>query len=277
MTEISTTPALDSGGEPPTGPATGDARLLQHRATGVYARTSRSGLEEQWILAHLPMVKRLVHKMAAHLVPRHELDDLISCGTLGLVNAARAFDPSHDASFKTYAYIRIRGAILDELRTRSFTPSTVLKQIILVRGAYRRLIDVRGNPPGDEDLAAEVGVSLEQLYRTLAEARRQHFLCIHGLSDEEPALDGLSPLDKGPSPDQELQRKETLAALATAITKLSQRERHVLLMYYREELNMKEIAEVLKVTESRVSQIHSSALFKLSMTLQDDAPLRTQR
>jgi RNA polymerase sigma factor for flagellar operon FliA len=124
-----------------------------------------------------------------------------------------------------------------------------------------------GQAPDDESLAAECGIPLEQLHRTLADARRQHFLCIHGLSDDEPALGNLAPLSAEPSPEEQAGRHELKELLAKALLELPARDRHVIVLYYAEDLTMKEIAQVLKVTEARVSQIHAGALFRLSMKL----------
>ena len=116
-------------------------------------------------------------------------------------------------------------------------------------------------------MAAEAGISQEQLYRTLAEARRQQFLSIHGLSEDQPLMGGLTPVDGEPSPAQQIERKELKQLLAKAILELPARDRHVLVLYYKEDLTLKEIAQVLKLTEGRVCQIHAAALFKLSVKL----------
>lgn len=242
-------------------------RTLQARATRAYSHQLRESQEEKWILGHLPLVRHVVQKVVAQLGRKADLEDLISSGTLGLVKAARAYDPTRDAEFKTYAYIRIRGAVIDELRSNSFVPSGAYHQIRLVQQAYQRLVGASGRPPGDEELAAEAGVSLTQLYRALEEARRQHFLSIHGLSDESPGLDPFIPPDRGPSPAAEAERKELLEKMAKAITELVERDRVTLLLYYERDLTMKEAAAVLGVTESRFSQLHASALFKLAMKL----------
>ena len=252
-------------------PGADGAKVLQARAAQAYATQSRESLEEQWILDHLPMVRHIVQKVAAQLSQKMDLEDLISAGTLGLVKAARAFDPSRDAEFKTYAFIRIRGAVIDELRGRSFVPSAVHHQVRKVQQAYRELTaSAGGKPPDDEELARALNMPLEQLYRILAEARTQHFLSIHGLKGDHPATDALAPLDGAPAPSDQAERKELLERLAAAIRELPQRDRLVLLLYYERDLTMKEIAGVLKITESRVSQLHASAVFKLSMKLRTE-------
>lgn len=240
---------------------------LRARISEAYARQSREASEERWILDNLPLVRHIAQKIAANLRGRVELDDLISAGTVGLVRAARAFDPTRDAEFRTYAYIRVRGAILDELRGRSFMPMSVHKQLQHVRHVYQRLLSEQGKPPADEDLAREAGVSADDLYHTLQEARKQNFLSIHGLGDEDSTGGSLMPADAGPGPAAQVERKELLARMARAIAEMPKKDRTVLLLYYERDLTMKEIAAVLEVTESRVSQLHASAIFKLSMTL----------
>jgi RNA polymerase sigma factor FliA len=157
--------------------------------------------------------------------------------------------------------------VLDEIRQRSFVPVAVHKEIQEVRKAYERLTARHGQPPQDEELARETGKSTQQLYETMEDARRQHFLSIHGMSEESPALAALAPAAKDDSPESQVEQKEMLENLAKAITQLPEKERLVILLYYERELTMKESAMVLGVTESRVSQLHAAALFKLSEKL----------
>ena len=246
-------------------------RLLRERASAAYARQSREQLEERWILEYLPLVRHIVQKVAAHVAQRSDQEDLISAGTLGLVKAARAYEPGHDTEFKTYAYIRIRGAVLDELRGRSFTPARVHRQIQLVRQAYQTYCSSVGHAPDDRQLAQQAGMELEELYAVLEAARRQHFLSIHGLTDDDGESREYLPVDRGPSPQHQVERRELVERLVGALKELGERDRMVLLLYYERDLTMKEIAAVLGVTESRVSQLHASALFKLSMSLKGQA------
>jgi RNA polymerase sigma factor for flagellar operon FliA len=248
-----------------------EARFARSRAQQAYGQQSRQAQEEQWILAHLPLVRHVVHKVTSQINHRQDHEDLISAGTLGLVKAARAYDPSKEAEFKTYAYIRIRGAVLDELRGRSFVPSAVHKQLRQLRQCYQELTDPDGNPPGDERLAAALEISTERLYRLFEEARRQHFLSIYGLSDEDSQMGTFSLPSSEPGPDDQAERKEILEKLSACIKELPEKDRTVLLLYYERDLNMRETAEVLGVTESRVSQLHAGAIFKLSMKLRNHA------
>jgi len=244
-----------------------DCKHVHARARQAYAYESDQGQIDKRVIDFLPLVRHVAQKVVSHAASGIEMDDIISAGTVGLVKAARNFDPSRHADFKTYAYIRVRGAILDELRQRSFVPVAVHKRIRDIRKAYQELKGPSGQEPSDEQLAKKLGITLEQLYKTLQSARTRHFLSIHGLSGDPPALEPLLPVSGDPTPDQVAERRELLGRLAEAITELPDRDRTVLLLYYERDLTMKEAAQVLEVTESRVSQIHASAIFKLSMKL----------
>lgn len=247
------------------------ADALRARIAEAYARQDRQAAEERWILETIPLVRHLARRVASTVSRHADLEDLISAGTVGLVKAARSYDPDRDAEFRTYAYIRIRGAIIDELRSRSFVPATVHARYRNVQEAYRRLTGRNGAPPDDAELAREAGLTRDELYRVLQEARARQFLSIHGLAgDDEGGPEPLVPPDREPGPDEQAERKELLARLAAAIRDLPDRERKVILLYYERDLNMKEIAAVLEVSEPRISQIHAAALFRLSMKLRDD-------
>lgn len=242
-------------------------KALRTKATRAYAQQSRQTTEDQWIVDHLPLVRHVVQKVVASLGHHRDEDDLISAGTVGLVKAARAYDPGKHTQFKTYAYIRIRGAVIDELRGRSLASTNVHRLVRKIRQAYQQHLANHGNLPNDEQLAERVGISLQKYYRTLEDARRQHFLSIHGLSDDGPTLGSLIPADGTPSPEREAEQREMVGRMTQAVRELPEQERKVLLLYYDRDLTMKEVAEVLQITESRVSQVHASALFRLSMRL----------
>jgi len=242
-------------------------RALKARASCAYAQQGREAAEENWIVENLEMVSRMARKIASYVTNNADMEDLISAGTLGLVRAAKAYDPGKDTEFTTYAYIRVRGAIIDELRSKTFVPTTVHRRIRDVQELYEKLTAQLGDTPSDERLAREAGISLEQLYKLFQQGRTQQFLSIHGLSDEAPAMASLMPVDHNPSPSDQLEKKELAERMATAIAELPKRDRILLLLYYERELSMKEIAQVLEITESRVSQLHAGLLFKLSVKL----------
>ena len=250
--------------------ATAPTKNLQAKAQEAYAQQSRRAVEDQLIVDHLPLVRHIVQKVVGNLGRRPDADDLVSAGTVGLVRAARAYDPSRHTEFKTYAYIRVRGAVIDELRSRSFSSPSIRRQIRAIREAHRQHLTDTGQPPTDQELADRAGLSLQAYYHTVEEARRQHFLSIHGLSEDQPTLANLLPADTT-SPDTDAAKRELLRRLTQAIQELPERDRKVVLLYYERDLTMKEVAAVLDVTESRVSQMHASALFRLSMKLRDES------
>lgn len=255
--------------EETSGQATGilPAKTLQAKASEAYVAQSRDTREQEWITSHLPLVRHVVQKIASSLRRRPDYEELISAGTLGLVKAARAYDPGKHAEFATYAYIRIRGAVLDELRGRSFTSPAANRSVQKVREAYALFHAAQGRPPCDEELAAQAGMTVARLYQTLEDARRRHFLSIHSLSEDHPELGALLTADETDSPSPQAERRELLERLTRAVQAMPERDRTLILLYYERDLTMKEIAEVLNVTESRVSQMHAGALFRLSMKL----------
>lgn len=242
-------------------------KTRQRQARQAYEGQKSSAVSDEQIADLLPMVPKIVQRVVTYLKPPLSREDLISAGTVGLVKAARDYDPSRQAEFKTYAYIRIRGAILDELRNWSFVPPNVDKQI---RRALRLSIEITeqtGSTPRDEDLAKRLNVSIEQLYEIFEGARAKHFLSIDGSSDEIPSLSSLLPAAETATPEQDLERSELVDKLVEAIQQLDQRQRQIIVLYYQQQLTMKQIAELFNITEPRVSQIHAGALFNLAVKL----------
>jgi len=226
----------------------------------------RVGDEE--ILKLLPMVRKIARRAVSYIRPPLSLDDLVSAGTIGLLKAARDFDASRQAEFKTYAYIRIKGAVLDELRRASLLPSGVNKQIRQAQEISRKIAEETGNAPTDEELARRLSISVEELYGLYESARAQHFLSIDGMTDEQPSPSAFLAAADTAAPDGRLERAELLNQLTEAMQQLDERRLQILVLYYQQQLTMKQIAGVLDITESRVSQLHASALFSLSVKLE---------
>lgn len=224
-------------------------------------------VSEDQLTDFLPLVNRIAHKVASYLRPPLSYEDLVSAGVVGLIKAVRDYDGSHGAGFKTYAYIRIKGAILDELRSASMLPTAVNRQVKEVQDLSRRIIEKTGTPPTDEELADTLGVSLEEIYQLMDSARVQRFVSLNAFEGEGPSLDETLPAPHAASPDRQLERTELVEGLAGAIGRLDSKRRQVVVLYYQQHLTMKQIAGVLGITESRVSQLHASALFSLSATL----------
>lgn len=240
---------------------------LRAVALRTYTGQKEKPFDNKQIAEYLPMVHKIVRRVVTYLKPPLSFEDLVSAGTIGLIKAAQNFDNSHQAEFKTYAYIRIKGAILDELRGISLLPANLNKQIHDVMHLSRKFTEQRGSPPTDAELAEKLGITIDKLYKTFENARAQHFLSIDGLGDDAPALGNILAIDRTTSPDEQLEHAELVDKLSEAIHQLPKKQRQIILLYYQQELKMKQIAEVFKITESRVSQLHASALFKLSLKL----------
>jgi RNA polymerase sigma factor for flagellar operon FliA len=243
-----------------------DTKALKKAAKKAYLDQKKSVSDEQ-IVELLPLVNRIAHKIHSYLKPPLSFDDLVSAGTVGLVKAARDYDPSFQAEFKTYAYTRIKGAILDELRNLSLLPSNVNAQVRKVSSLSRQIYKDTGLLPTDDELAEKLGISLEKLFETFESARAQHFLSIEGLPDSPPLLGDFFTASDSGSPDKLTEQAELIDRLADAIRLLPEKQRQVITLYYHQQLTMKQIAEALDITEPRVSQIHASALFNLSVKL----------
>jgi RNA polymerase sigma factor for flagellar operon FliA len=236
------------------------------QAARLYAGHNRKRREDEMIVKFLPLVHKIVSQVTTYLHPPLSREDLISAGTIGLVKAARDFDPSRDAAFKTYAYIRIRGAVIDELRSWSFAPPDIKRQFDQAQEISSRMLERDGQMPADDQVADQLGISTEKMYRIFETARARHFLSIHGGSPESPML-GQMLVSGTAGPEEEIEREELIETLTQAITQLPEKQRRIIVMYYQKELTMKQIAQVLEITESRVSQLHAAALFKLSVRL----------
>ncbi|MDT8406930.1 MAG: RNA polymerase sigma factor FliA [Methylococcales bacterium] len=226
----------------------------------------QSGHPEENLLRHAPLVRRIAHHLHARLPESIKIEDLIQAGMLGLLEAARHYDAGQGASFETYAGIRIRGAMLDEVRRADWTPRSVHRKSRQIVEAIRILEGQSGRDPQDHEVAAFLGISLDEYYRGLQDVASARAVSLDGLAhpDIEHQTDG-----DANQPLSALGKAEFNQALQAAIGSLPDRERLVLSLYYVEELNLKEIGEVLAVSESRVSQINNQALQRLRAKLTD--------
>jgi RNA polymerase sigma factor for flagellar operon FliA len=233
--------------------------------------SARGGIEDEQIVQFLPMVHKIAHRAVTYLKPPLSFEDLISAGTIGLLKAARDFDSSHHAEFKTYAYIRIKGAVLDELRNSSLLPANLNRQVRNAQQITQQIIGQTGTAPTDEELAEKLGITVDEVYELLEGARAQHFVSLDGPGQEHSrctsGLGDFLPAPDTNTPDKHLEQTELIDKLTECIQQLDQRRRQIILLYYQQQLTMKQIACVFNVTESRVSQLHASALFNLSMKL----------
>jgi RNA polymerase sigma factor for flagellar operon FliA len=223
--------------------------------------------DEQQIAQFLPLVHKIARRAATYLRPPLTYEDLISAGAVGLVKAARDYDPSFQAEFKTYAYIRIKGAILDELRGWAFIPPNVNKQIRRALDLSVEITRQTGQSPTEAQLAEKLGITIEEVYQTFESARTRQFLSLHGFGQDSPALANVLASAEAKTPDEQIEHAELIDRLTRAIAELDERQRRIILLYYQQHLTMKQIAEVFDVTEPRVSQLHAAALFNLSVKL----------
>ncbi|WP_414830160.1 RNA polymerase sigma factor FliA [Alteromonas sp. H39] len=231
---------------------------MNSKAAAYQQQTDKSQLVER----HAPLVKRIAHHLMARLPASVLVDDLIQSGMIGLLEAARNFDGSKGASFETFAGIRIRGAMLDEIRKGDWTPRSVHKNGRAITEAISLVESETGRDARDVDVAAKLNVSLQDYHQMLNEVSAGKILGIEDLGVSEDVI--TTEQNRGnDSPLEDLMQGAFQKALAHAITTLPEREAIVLSLYYDEELNLREIGEVLEVSESRVSQIHSQAMLKL--------------
>ena len=224
---------------------------------------------DQLITEYLPYVKRIVQRLAVHLPSTVDIDDLMNVGVIGLIQAVDRYDPRRDNKFMTYAIFRIKGAVLSELRARDFLSRSNRRKIRELESAYLRLEQKLGREADDQEIAQELGIDLEQVYRT-KQMSSISFISLEelGVSSRDEKEKLLSYLINNEDDALSMTKlKELKEAMAQAIKQLPEKERLVISLYYLDELTMKETGKVLGITESRVSQIHSQAILHLRTKL----------
>jgi RNA polymerase sigma factor for flagellar operon FliA len=224
---------------------------------------------EQLIIKYLPYVKRIVNRIAIHLPPNVDTEDLLNVGVIGLIQAIDRFDPSRDNKFTTYAAFRIRGAVLSELRSRDFLSRSNRRKIRELEKVYLALEQKNGREVDDAEVAEAMEIDLEELYR-IKQISSISFISYEELGyssarDKNKLANCLVREDEDVFSQAGL--KELQAALAESIEELPEKEKLVLSLYYTDELTMKETGDVIGVTESRVSQLHSQAIIRLRSKL----------
>jgi len=233
-------------------------------------------LRNQIIAEYLPYVNRIVNRIATHLPPSVEVDDLVNVGIIGLIQAIERYDPSRDNKFMTYAVFRIKGAVLSELRSRDFLGRTTRKKIRLLEKTYLKMEQKLGRQVKDEELAKEMDMDLEQLYN-VKRMSSISFISFEEIGyssrDEKEHFLNHIMINEGSDALSLTTVKEIKATLAKHIDQLPEKERLVVSMYYSDEMTMKEIGNVLNITESRVSQIHTQAVIRLRGKLRKDGLL----
>jgi len=227
---------------------------------------------EEVIKRYSPMIKYVANRIAMRLPPHIEVDDLISVGVLGLMDAISKYDSTRGAKFKTYSEFRVRGAILDELRSMDWVPRSIRQKASKVDKVVQGLQAKLRRTPEDEEVAKEMGLSLDQFHETLNETKSIPIFSLEDLGIAKESGDQQSLLDclagkADADPQTQVRLVELKEIIAKAIDALPEKERLMVSLYYYEELTMKEIGAVLDITESRVSQIHSKAVYRLRTKL----------
>jgi RNA polymerase sigma factor for flagellar operon FliA len=228
------------------------------------------GERDEILRRYLPLVRRVVQRLAIRKPPHIELDDLVSWGIVGLLDAIEKYDPAKEALFSTYAQFRIRGAILDHLRSLDWVPRSVRQKAGLIEKVSHELEGRLGRPPGEEEIARELEMTLTEYHDLLGKVGEMTLFSLEDLGfgngegrfgpdkeDEEAEADPL----------RALLSQERVHLVADAIGRLPEREKLIVSLYYNEDLTMKEVGGVLGLTESRVSQLHSQAMLRLKRYL----------
>jgi RNA polymerase sigma factor for flagellar operon FliA len=240
--------------------------LLATHAWRAYRAASNSFSEEETLRAHLPLVRTVVDRIRATLPPQVEVEDLYSVGLGGLIHASRKFDPSVGVSFANFAATRIRGAVLDELRRMDWMSRSLRGKAKKLTESIGQLEQNLGRPATEQEIAAELGLSLEEYGTLLDEVKPICFLELDEVCDhegDESSLHEAVPDSRQASASDQLLDKELRELVVQRLQKLPDIQRKVLAMYYFEDLRLAEIAEVFKVTESRICQIHAQAILSL--------------
>jgi RNA polymerase sigma factor for flagellar operon FliA len=254
-------------GETMTAPAT------MAEAWSKYFESGDPASREQIILQHTPLVKYVIGRLAIHLPQVLEFEDLLAYGTLGLIQAFERFDPARGVKFESYAVMRIRGAILDALRSLRGLPQSVTDKAKRLQRTALELENTLGRPPTDEELAEALHISTEQLNQQIVDASWVT-VSLDSIMENQADADMRSLTSQRAEDDVlgMVERRELVAELAEALTTLTERERLILSLYYHEELTMREIGQVLEISEGRVCQLHARALHKLRVAMAQRAP-----
>jgi RNA polymerase sigma factor for flagellar operon FliA len=238
------------------------------------AKPGDKALRDRLILTYAPLVKYVAGRLGSGLPAHVDDDDLISYGLLGLIGAIERYDPDRDVKFETYAIARIKGSIIDELRAMDWVPRSVRARARDIERAIAELERKLHRAPTDEEIAEKVGISTEELEDSLTDISRSSIAALDELwtvntgggGDQIALIDTIEDTE-APDPQGSLSETEMKEAIGEAIARLPEREKLVVTLYYYEELTLREIGEVLGVTESRVSQLHTKAVLRLKARL----------
>ncbi len=233
-----------------------------------YRQTANREIRDFLVQKYSPLVKYVAGRVAIGMPQNVEFDDLVSYGSFGLLDAIEKFDPDRDIKFKTYAMTRIRGAIFDELRSIDWIPRSIRQKAKQVEETIAMLENKLGHTVDDDDIAKEMGISSEELQSLLAKISGASMISLNDiwyLGDDNDEVSFMETLESPANlnPDTLIEKEEIKSVIVEAIKHLPDKEKKVIVLYYYEDLTLKEIGEVLEVTESRISQLHTKAIMRL--------------
>ena len=231
-----------------------------------YSKDKTQETRDKLIMACLPYVKVCACRLAIYATPSQDTNDLVNAGIIGLMDALERYDPAKGASFKNYSSIRIRGAIMDEIRSMDWVPYSTRDKARKIEKAMQNLEQNGDEAPTDDNLAKAMDMSLEKYHKTLLEVSRMTISLLEDAFQDGDVFDASGDAFAA-DPESEMVKSEMVGVMGNAIERLPEKERLVITLYYYEEMTMKEIGKVLNISESRVCQIHSSATLRLHTRL----------
>ncbi|NOX75735.1 MAG: RNA polymerase sigma factor FliA [Gammaproteobacteria bacterium] len=223
---------------------------------------------DKLVTQYAPLVKRIAYHLKARLPATVIVDDLLQAGMIGLLEASRKYDSNQGASFETYAGIRIRGAMLDELRRNDWAPKSVHRKVRDITKAIRDIESREGRDARDDEVVAALGISRDEYFKTLQDISSHRVMSWDELGVDEDSI-GHALSDNRPSVQAELEKHHFKQSLSKAINTLPEREKMIVALYYESELNLREIGSVLNVSESRISQLLSQSHIRLRARMRD--------
>lgn len=234
-----------------------------------YSKNKTPELREQIIIEYAGLVKIVAGKLSIYLGYNVEYDDLVGYGMFGLIDAIDKYDFDKGVKFETYASLRIRGAVLDQVRRMDWLPRTVRQKQKRMDAAYQKLEAANGQFASDEELAAELEISVEELGQWQAQTKAAGIVSLDEYLEQgsENGIVGTSDSEEYAQPEKQIEQKEMKELLVQSLEALTEKEKKVILLYYYEDLTLKEISEVLEVSESRISQLHTKAIQRLRLKL----------
>lgn len=233
-----------------------------------YGKTGSPELREKIILEYAPLVKVVAGRLSMYLGYNVEYDDLVSYGIFGLIDAIDKFDPMKAVKFETYASLRIRGSILDQIRKMDWIPRTVRQRQKQITNAIKEIEMETGKNATDEEIAVKLGITGEEYDEWQSQMKVTNLVSLEDFVEQgSDVADGNGITAKIDKPEEALEKEELKKVLGEALSQLTEKEQKVILLYYYEDLTLKEISNILEVSESRVSQLHTKALAKMKVKM----------